>query len=431
MRYNTYILLLILLSIGVFRSIFASQTTLIPESRVKCIGTINRFPIVKNTYQSIEVFCKELEVNLNGEVSTLHDTPVKANTQLYPSLQYGNRLSMEGKINHYGILSSPKLSLQKSQPQGITFALYQLRLQLEKTVKTYLPSQNATLVIGTLLGSTDSFSEDITSQLKQTGTIHMVVVSGYNVSLVAGLILGLSGFVHRKIAIVCSIAGVVAFVILTGAEPPAIRAGLMGGIVLFGQFTGRKSSTVYLLLLTASAYFAFTPQIISELSFQLSCLATAGILLLPDIFQGFVLKISQSINNKKIGKAVSIILSEAITTISAQTAVAPLIAIHFNQVSLIALPANIAVGWSVPYIMLSGVMLIIVGIISPVLAELVSYIPIIFTAYFLQMVKLFAETPFSSFNNFKINWMLVLSYYIFLVLLITKNYKDKIYSKGE
>jgi competence protein ComEC len=431
MRYNTYILLLILISIGAFRSVFASQTSLMPESRVRCSGKISRFPIIKNTYQSIEVLCKELEVNREGEVSILQNISVKANTQLYPSLQYGTSLSMEGKINRYGTLSSPRLSLEKSQPEGIIFALYQLRLKLEAIIKAHLPSQNATLVIGTLLGSTDSFSEDITDHLKQTGTIHMVVVSGYNVSLIAGLILGLSGVVHRKIAVLLSISGIAVFVLLTGAEPPAVRAGVMGGIVLFGQYVGRKSSTLYLLLLTVSIYFAITPQIIYELSFQLSCLATAGILLLPDLFKGLVLKVNQTIKNKKLGKVVNGILSEAIITVSAQAAVAPLIAIHFNQISLIALPANIAVSWSVPYIMLSGVSLIIAGVISPALADLVGYIPMIFTAYFLHMIEVFARIPFSSLSNFKINWMIVISYYVFLAFLITKSYKDKIYSKDE
>jgi len=149
------------------------------------------------------------------------------------------------------------------------------------------------------------------------------------------------GYVNRRAGALATITGIVFFVIFTGMSAAVVRAGIMGGIAAFAIFTGRQSHAVTALLVAAVAMAFWQPLILwYDIGFQLSFLATAGIIFITPWLERWVKWVPEFLG-----------LKEAfLLTITAQIAVVPLIAFYFGRVSLIAPITNLAVA---PLIILS------------------------------------------------------------------------------
>ena len=117
--------------------------------------------------------------------------------------------------------------------------------------------------------------KDFEEALRNTGTIHLVVVSGYNIMIVGGFFLLLAGFIKRKYAITLSISAIVIYTLLTGAQAPTVRAAIMGGLAFSATFLGRQNLPFYTLLLAAFIMLIINHSTFSDIAFQLSFLATA------------------------------------------------------------------------------------------------------------------------------------------------------------
>ncbi|QQS44627.1 ComEC/Rec2 family competence protein [Candidatus Roizmanbacteria bacterium] len=227
---------------------------------------------------------------------------------------------------------------------------------------SYLPEPHASLMNGILLGRPLFVTDTFYNQLKAVGLIHIVVLSGMNITLLSSIILRIMvPFIGRKLAMMLTIGIIVGFIFFVGPEAPVVRAGIMGILSLVGLLFGRKALTIYSLFLSALAMILINPSWLTSISFQLSFAATLGIILF-----GSPVRNGDKTQDElvKANSVVSYLLEELRISLSAQVFTVPIIFYYFRQVSLVAPIANILIAWLIAPIMILGLIIIPIGLIS-------------------------------------------------------------------
>jgi competence protein ComEC len=281
---------------------------------------------------------------------------------------------------------------------------------LSSKVDELYPPLPAQLVKGLVLG-VDEIDREFKDVLISTGTIHVVVVSGFNISLVGSALLSLSRFVGRKKALVVSFVGIVLYTLITGAEPPTVRAAIMGSLAFGAQGLGRQKESTELLILAALVMLVFDPLLFTDLSFQLSVLATFGII-------EFAPRLTKRM--RRFG----ILKTDLANTLGAQALVVPLLFFNFGQVSWISPLVNVLVLWTVPIATILGFISLALGFILLPLGVILSWFNLVFLTMFILVVEAFKGVPTLNFGE--ANWLLFLGYYLLLVgVIMTKGVREK------
>lgn len=283
------------------------------------------------------------------------------------------------------------------------------RQALDQKISQLLPSPQAELLSGILLGQNKNLPGQLRLALRDTSTLHIVVASGQNLSMVAGFFLSLAGVIKRRHAIIFSLFAVVAYTLLTGVQVPVLRAAIMFSLSSLAQIFGRQRDGWWVLTLTAGLMLLLNPKWITDLSFQLSFLATFGVVVVSPILMKYLDKIPV------IGQDLAI-------TLSAQLMVTPVIAQSFHQISFVSLITNVLVLWTIPFIMIVGVLMLIAGSILSLGGQLIGVGVNAMLTYFIYVVKFFASLPFAWEYMGEQIWIVWLGYYLILagVLLAVK-----------
>ena len=276
----------------------------------------------------------------------------------YPEITYGDTVIVTGTVSGDKLKNSKLVNLQTENKNLLLI----LRLKLIDFYKQNLPEPMASLVAGVVIGS-KNMPETFWSLLKSTGTAHIVVASGTNVTMLATfLISSLTLYFTRRNAVFIAIAGIFCYVVISGLDAPIIRAGIMGSIVFLAQERGRVVNTWRILIYSALIMLLIKPVWITDLGFILSFVATMSLM----IFQ------------KKIDlklKFVPNILREGLSTsFAAQVGVAPIIFATFGQFNLLSPIINALILWTIPFIMILGAVGGIVGLIVPIIGRLILFI---------------------------------------------------------
>lgn len=251
-----------------------------------------------------------------------------------------------------------------------------LRQNLDQKINSSLPSPQAELLSGILLGNKKNLPPKLKLALRDSSTLHMVVVSGQNLTLMAGLFLKLSGLLRRKTAIFISLMAIIFYTLLTGAQIPVLRAAIMATLVFGAEFFGRQKSGMQVLIIVAGIMLLINPQWIADLSFQLSFLATFGVIAVAPLFEKTLKFLPQFIKQ------------DLAITAGAQIMVMPIIIQNFHQLSIVGVFANLFVGWTIPFIMILGVLVLILGSALSILTN-------VLLTYFIYMTQFFAQLPFA------------------------------------
>ena len=157
---------------------------------------------------------------------------------------------------------------------------------LVSKIDTLLPYPQSALLSGILLGNRSSLPYSLRQELSQTSTIHMVVVSGQNLTILVGLLMGMTSWLGKRQAILISLAAMICYALLTGLQIPVLRAFIMALSAMIAVLLGKQATGWWILLLTAGLMLLFSPNWIFSISFQLSFLATLGLVgLAPMIAQ--------------------------------------------------------------------------------------------------------------------------------------------------
>jgi competence protein ComEC len=290
-------------------------------------------------------------------------------TPALPPVELGDAVEIEGRIRPIdrndprerrllarGVVATalfPDLTpLGMHRDGGPIGAIQELRAGIETTIGRLLPEPQAALLVGLLVGSGSGMPDGFRQALVAAGLTHVVVASGYNVTLVAGALRNVFRF-PRPFGLLPPLVGVAIFTVLAGATAPSLRAAIMATVALFVLSTGRGTDALLALALAASVMVLLDPQLIADLSFQLSALATLGLIALSPRIAALMPRIPGSIAEP---------LS---TTIAAQVATTPLLVLTFFQVSLLAPLTNVLVAPLIPITTIGGAICVAVAAAIP------------------------------------------------------------------
>ena len=257
------------------------------------------------------------------------------------------------------------------------------------SVNALLPEPHASLLAGMLFGVRATMPDDFYEALIITGTLHVIALSGMNVSIIIRLLFGIMGKIFGKTTgLVLTITGIVGFVFLVGPSATIIRASIMGSLTLIALWFGRKDIPLLSLVFTVLIMILLNHDLISSISFQLSVFATLGIILFAGKEKFFV---------KNVWSGIWWFIKDNLrVTLSAQIFTTPLILFYFNRVSIISPFANVAIGWLIGPITYLGFMTVFLAQIWWPLGRFASLIVWVPLSFFIWIVKTFSQIPFAS-----------------------------------
>lgn len=265
---------------------------------------------------------------------------------------------------------------------------------------SHLPEPTASLVAGVVIGEQAEMPASLTADLRRTGTAHIVSASGFNVTVVMGLVLGMAvRWLGRKRGLVLAAVLVWAYVLLAGATPPVLRAGLMGIVMMVGVGWGRMYWSGWCLVFVSGLMLFFQPWLITSLSWQLSTAATAGVIW----GTGFVIP-----KHKPSSLFISIwneLRNSFELTLAATIMTAPLLLTAFGETSWMGLVVNPLVLWLVSPLMYLGGLLLIMGIIWSWLSMLVAWTIVPIAWLLVSIIQIGAWLP-GGVIRMSMNWWL-------------------------
>ncbi len=265
--------------------------------------------------------------------------------------------------------------------------IYNLKFRISSKLRSEVPEPYASLIAGILWGEKADMPKEFSTNLSRTGTTHIIAVSGFNVSVIVLFTLKLAGLLPRRLIIVVISLMLAIFLIFVGiSNIPAIRAGIMGFIVLVARSIGRKISLVSLLSLSILILSLINPFSIFTVSFQLSFAALIGLLGFADIF------------NKLFHFIPEIIRTEFSATLSAILFTTPITLYNFSTFSFVAPVVNLLVLPVITLLMLIGFIELVMILLSSFFAKLFLFITIPSIDYVLFIITKFGEFPYASFN---------------------------------
>ena len=250
--------------------------------------------------------------------------------------------------------------------------LEKLRQKAYRVIFALFPQPEAGLLSGILLGLDNDLPESVIQAYRDTGTAHIIAISGFNTTLIAGLFMaGFSRLFRRFPAFFLSAAAVALYAILVGGSPSVVRAAVMSALAMGGQLFGRKNSGLTALFFTAAVMCAGNPFLVKDVSFQLSFSATLGLVLFASPLQ----EQAQSLLNRwfseeKAGHLISPLSEYFLFTLAAQATTLPVIAMQFNRFSISSFLANPLVLPLQPAVLYAGGAAVVLGTIWQPLGRL-------------------------------------------------------------
>ena len=339
-------------------------------------------------------------------------------SSLYPEFHYADSLSIHGEIkeikldNGNTILAMyyPKVEIIKKKDNlFLTIASF-IRSRAISLLEKTLPPNSSALLLGIVFGVKESLASDFSESLRVSGVFHVVAASGMNVTFVGGFLSSLFGwFLKRQVAVLLSILGICLYAVLAGLDPPIVRASIMGILVFTARILGRQTLATYGLFLAAFSMLMWSPSLIFDIGFQLSFLATLGLLYIQPILEGGK-NFKKLINNSVLGEGV-------VTTVSAQTAALPILLSNFGIYSIWSVVANGLVLWTIPVLIIIGGICAFFLILIPGLGSFILYFSLPILVYFEKIIMFFGNLS-GVLDIENIPWQFIIAYYCLLFAFI-------------
>jgi len=332
------------------------------------------------------------EPKIAGSSQSFSLAGIEIKTFRYPEYHYGDQLIVVGSLKK-GVtrewsLEYPKVEeASQEQRMGIEHkilaSISAWRRRIEKVYRFSLPEPQASLMAGIVLGSKSGFPGDFYQALRQTGTLHVVVASGMNITLVAIFLINFFVlFLNRRLAVAFAFLGIWFYVILAGGEAPVVRAGIMGSLAFLAQGLGREGVAIRGLLFAGVLMLFINPHYLFDLGFQLSFAAATGILIVyPRL---------KSLKKTRRIFALPGFGNNLATTLAAQTLTLPIMIFSFGGLNPISPLVNAFVLWTIQWLMAIGAIGGILGLINFNLGRVFCLLSYPLLTFFVEMVKLFS-----------------------------------------
>ena len=354
---------------------------------------------------------------------------VLVSTDLYSAVQYGDKVEISGKLQEPGIiddslgrpfdyakyLSKDDIYLTMSfarveilssgHGNFIRHGLFRLKGSFIGKMREILAEPESSLLAGLIVAGKGAMPKEILEEFRRAGVIHIVVLSGYNLTIIADFLRTIFG--SAKL----SILGILFFVIMTGAPATVVRAAIMVLAVVLAKMLHRNFSAPRALLAAAFLMIVHNPKIlVFDPSFQLSFLATCGLIFLSPIVERYLTLVPTKWGIRTI----------LASTIATQVTVLPFLIYSVGDVSLVSLPANMLILLIIPYTMLAGFIATIITYLSPVIAWPFSYITHLLLSWVLGVSHYLGNLSFASIPVPIFPFWVALIIYLFIFISVRR-----------
>ncbi|HEY4514988.1 MAG TPA: ComEC/Rec2 family competence protein [Candidatus Paceibacterota bacterium] len=365
-----------------------------------------------------------------------------------PVYDYGDKVSLSGKVErmvdfttkdgevvawqdywardeiYYESVYPVITLISKDNGNWLQARLYQFKHAFLGVLSRQIPEPEASLAGGLDLGAKQSLGKALLDKFRTAGLIHMVVLSGYNITIVAlGVMWLFRRFLSLRASIGMGVLSILLFAIMVGGGSTVLRASVMAVLGLLAQATGRVNAVTRALIIAALVMVAWNPKVlVFDTGFQLSFLATLGLICLEPIFAPWFRKWPEKIlwmDFRPIASA----------TLGAQLAVLPLILYTFGNFSLYAFPVNMLVLPIVPttmlFIFLCGFAGLIALFFPPLLllAYPLAWLSYFLLSYMIGLVSVVSHLPLASLTISHIPILLVFLMYASLIFIVLRKRK--------
>lgn len=359
----------------------------------------------------------------------------------YPEYRYGDELKIRGELKTpavfedfnyknylkkqgiFSVIYWPEIELvERKANRGLSSLIYAKILDFKERLRTSIYSSlsppQSSILGAMILGDKSRISNNLKEKLNIAGVRHITAVSGMHVvilsSILMSLLLGL-GF-WRGQAFYFSIIIIFLFIVMTGFQPSGVRAGIMGGLFLLGQKIGRKSFSPRAIVIAAALMLAVNPLLLLyDVGFQLSFLAAMGIVYLSPTFQRWL----KFVPAKNLRTILSLTFSAYLFTL-------PILIYNFGRISLAAPLSNVLILPAVQWIMISGFIFSLAGIIWQALGWILSFPCWLLLTYSVKITDFFSQ-PWAAKTIENLHWSwLIISYLILAVFVYWLRKREKL-----
>jgi competence protein ComEC len=405
--------------------------------QVEIVGRVVDYPDRRDQIQNLKV--KVESISFSEE-----DPPQSANGFLLAKVpveeqvSYGDRICLigyldlppeDGDFNYRSYLEKkgiyaflPKaevLILDRGQGNFLLRAIYGLKDNALHRVYLLWPDPEASLLAGILLGVESGISDQVQKAFRDTGTTHIIAISGFNITIVAGLFSRLfSRFLNRRQAALAAVLGISLYTLLVGADPAVVRAAVMGGLSIFASQIGRRQHGLNAAALASLIMILINPRLPWDISFQLSLSATVGLILYADPLAAWFLGLSSRFLPLETAQKLTRPVSEYfLFTLAAQLTTLPVMVYHFHSFSISTFLANPAILPVQPPIMIVGGLGLILALIWLPLGQAAAPLVYPFVLYTIRVVEWFSRLPFRRGAMGEIGSGWIFAFYGLLVLI--------------
>jgi len=444
--YLNYLFLLILLIIIIFLIVLFWKykiIIIILFCLIFCLAGFLRFqislkekPQIDRNSQLLEGFIYEeptrgdsQKIKVKIEDGNLKDENLLITGDLYPEYHYGDYLKIEGEIeepenfddfdyksylsryNIYLVSYKPDMEIIRRNKGNWFFSgIYKLRNKMSEIIKVGLKQPQSSILQAMMLGLKKEIPDEVRDNFSKAGISHIIAISGLHITIIAGILMNLAlGLgLNRRRAFWLASLGLFLFIILVGMPSSAVRAGIMGFLVLLAMYLGRLNNSTNAFVLAGSLMLLFNPKLLRyDIGFQLSFLAVLGLIYVSPYLERFLEKIPEVFNIK----------STVLMTLSAQFFTLPLIIFYFQRFSLIAPVANVLILPVLPFVLISGFLGVIFSFIFLPLGKLTFWPCYLFLKYVSRTAGFLSQVKFSSFEIESFDFVLITLIYVFIFVI--------------
>lgn len=287
--------------------------------------------------------------------------------------------------------------------------LFKTKSKFTDSINDALPDPESNLLTGLLLGTKQSLGKELLTEFQKTGVSHIVVLSGYNIAIVAGSIMAFFKFLPKNMSFSFGAVSIILFTILSGGGASAWRAAIMVLVALFAKKFNRdyKASrvfgfTIVLMLAPNPLLLVFDP------SFQLSVLATIGLIFVTPFITPYLLWITEKFGLREIVSS----------TTATQVTVLPYLIYNMGLLSLVSLPVNVLILGTIPPTMSLGFITGVLGLFSVYLSFVPAFFTYILLWYQLKIVHIGASVPFGVLSLPAFSPVLLILAYLILIIVL-------------
>ncbi len=373
---------------------------------------------------------RENNQKLTVKIETKEEIKVLVTAKLDENFKYGDQINFEGilekpenfmtdqgiefdyanylrKDGIFYAMRYPKIEIiSHGNGNFIKSALFFVKEKFLNKINLAIREPESLLMGGLILGEKSSFDESLRQSFVDTGTIHIVALSGYNVTIVAEWIMKIFSSFPKNMGIGAGIISIFLFVLMTGGSSTAMRAGIMATLALFSRAVGRNYDVARALILAGVIMILINPFVlVFDISFQLSFIATVAVIFFAPKIEKYFSWITPRLGLRDI---VSV-------TCAVYIFVMPFILYKMGNLSLVALPANILILPFIPLTMILGFLTGFAGLIWYVFAVPLGLVSHFFLHYELAVISFFSNIPFAALSVPNFPFIFTLLIYIYFI----------------